>query len=328
MNRREFIGALGSAGAWAIPARAQQREPAPKRVGILSHFGCPMPPGFALPSRLAELSGWIGARTVVFECVSAVGRLDQPPALARELVSRRPDVLTATPISFVNALKRETTTIPIVMLLTPEPVRTGLVTNLARPEGNITGVAWFGFDILSKRIEFLKETVPNLRRLAIISSVYGDLEADDIIEENLNIAASKLGFAWHRFRAVAANDYDEIFGRLAAEHFDAAYIAWDGFTNLYILRIIDLALRYLIPAVGEASGWARIGLLFNYGQDFYGGMRRGAEYVDKILRGAKPSELPVEQATTLELGINLKTAKVLGLTVPPSLIARADEVIE
>src|SRR5262249_57167297 len=136
-----------------------------------------------------------------------VGRLNQLPAVARELVSRQPDVLSAASIPLIRALKQATTTIPIVMLSTPEPVRTGIVTNLARPEGNVTGVAWFGFDITTKRIELLKEIVPHLRRLALIGDTYSDPKAAVIVDEDLAIAGGTLGFTWQWFRAVAANAY-------------------------------------------------------------------------------------------------------------------------
>jgi putative ABC transport system substrate-binding protein len=286
-----------------------------------------MQPQNPLHRGLTEL-GWIEGRTFVFECVSTLGHLDQLPALARELVSRRPDVLVAGSNTFIKALKQETTTIPIIMNVAVDPVRAGIITNLARPEANVTGVALFGWDILPKRIELLKEVVPHLRRLAIITLQLTDANADEVLAENITIAASRFGFTWQLFRGVVANDYDEIFARLAAEHFDAAYIGDGVLASPNGARVSELALHHLMPTVGEGVGWVRRGLLLNYGQDFARQLARSAAYVDKILRGAKPSELPVEQGTKLELGINLKTAKSLGLTVPPSLLARADEVIE
>jgi putative ABC transport system substrate-binding protein len=253
--------------------------------------------------------------------------LDQLPALARELVSRRPDVLIATPHALVTALKQETTTIPIVMLAGWEPVRLGFVTSLARPEGNITGVAWFG--LLTKQMELLREIVPHLKRVAYIEG--GPPPGPEVFKigtESGTIAASTLGFTWQLFRLADASDYDETFARLAAEHFDAAYIPSTPTNSNNLARICQLALRHRIPAVSEYAEWPTNGLLLSYGQDVNWSRARGAEYVDKILRGAKPRDLPVEQATKIEMVINLKTAKALGLTVPPELIARADEVIE
>jgi putative tryptophan/tyrosine transport system substrate-binding protein len=331
MKRRKFITLIGGiAIALPLASYAQQPQPAPpKRIGYLSRLGCPIAPEHPVPRRLVEL-GWVEGRTSVLECVSWVGPLDQLPALARELVSRRPDVLIAGPTNFVSALKGETTTIPIVMLGGWEPVRLGFITSLARPGGNVTGVAWLG--LLPKQMELLKEIVPNLRSVAYITGVkvgaYTPSEAFKINTELLIISANTLGITWQILTAVVATDYDEIFARLAAEHFDAAYIASNEFNENNQARICQLALRHRIPAVSETAAWARDGLLLSYGQDFPWTAARAMEYVDKILRGAKPSELPVEQATKFELAINLNTAKTLGLTVPPSLISRADEVIE
>jgi len=194
----------------------------------------------------------------------------------------------------------------------------------------MTGVAWFV--LLPKEMELLKEIVPNLRRVAYITGVPGTAsyppEASKIAQEDMQIAAKALGFTWEVFRSAAASDCDEIFARLAAEHFDAAYIPTTPFNTNNLTRICQLALRHRIPAVTEPAEWAEEGLLLTYGQDYSWSFARAMEYVDKILRGAEPSDLPVEQGIKLLLAINLKTAKELGLTVPPSLIARADEVIE
>jgi putative ABC transport system substrate-binding protein len=331
MKRQKLVTLIGGlAIAWPLASYAQQPKQPVKRVALLSQaVPCPLQRDNLIVRRLGEL-GWIEGQTIHFDCVSAGGRLDQVPALARELVSLRPDVLVAAPWSFVNALKQETTTIPIVMLSGWEPVRLGLITSLARPEGNVTGVAWFG--LLPKQIEHLREIVPNLRRVAYIVGAAGaansSSEATKVDEENRQIAASAFGVTWQIFRAAVANDYDEIFARLAAEHFDAVDVQAVPMNVQNATRICQLALRHRIPTVSETAGWAKCGLLLTYGQDFTWSVARAMEYVDKILRGAKPSDLPVEQATKVQLVINLKTAKALGLIVPPSLIARADEVIE
>jgi putative tryptophan/tyrosine transport system substrate-binding protein len=329
MKRRAFITLIsGLAIAWPLASYAQQPKQSLKRVGVLpSTVPCPLPPDHPIVRRLGEL-GWIEGQNFVFECISGVGHyghLDQLAALARELVSRRPDVLMAGPIPFVGALKQETTTIPIVMLGTS--VMPDLVTNLARPEGNITGVSTFQGGIMPKRVEILKEMVPQLRRLALIAAT-AEPKSIEGLEKAITFVAGKLGFAWQRFQPIVANDYDEIFARLAAEHFDAAYIGADPLSTQNSARIGQLALRHRIPTVAEFREWAKNGLLLTYGQDGSWSTARAMDYVDKILRGAKPGDLPVEQATKIDLVINLKTAKELGLTIPPSLIARADEVIE
>jgi putative tryptophan/tyrosine transport system substrate-binding protein len=204
-------------------------------------------------------------------------------------------------------------------------VDNGLVTNLARPEGNVTGVAWLG--VLAKQMEVLKEIVPHLKRFALVSSAYLDSTTAQGTDAQMAIFARRLGFTWQRFRATNANDFAEIFARIDAEHFDAAAILPDPLILQNATRLIELALRYRIPT-SAAPEWAKGGLLLGYGQDSSWSAGRTADYIDKILRGAKPSDLPVEQAARLELVINLKAAKALGLTVPPAVFVRADEVIE
>jgi len=330
MNHRRLITLIGCLTIVSpLSSYAQQPKQLLKHVGQLYNAPCPLKSDHRIRSRLAEL-GWVEGQNFVFDCVSAVGHIDQLPALARELVSLRPDVLIAGPFNFVSALKQATTTIPIVMLSGFEPVRLGLVANLARPGGNVTGVAWFNMN--SKQMELLKEIVPNLRRVAWLGSApdfaNSSPEGLKIAEDDRQTSAIALGLTWQIFRPAVENDYDEIFARLATEHFDAVNVIGLSFNYQNATRICQLALRHRIPAVGETANWGKCGLLLTYGQDLSWTQARAAEYIDKILLGAKASELPVEQATKLLLTINLKTAKELGLTVPPSLIARADEVIE
>jgi putative tryptophan/tyrosine transport system substrate-binding protein len=264
--------------------------------------------------------------------VSAVGRFDQLPTLAAELVGRWPDVLVAGPSPAVRALTQATTTIPIVMLSTPDPVREGFVTNLARPEANITGIGEFGLDLVAKRIELLKDMLPRLARLAIVWSVVTRSGPDPAyanpLYDDVTTTAAALGFSWNAFKAIVPEDYDGIFAQAAAQEFDAAYMVPSprAFANQAI--IAEAALRYRMPTVGDYGVFAKSGFLVTYGVNIEGNIVRGAEYVDKLLRGAKPADLPVEQPTKFELVINLKTAKALSLSVPPSLLARADEVIE
>jgi putative ABC transport system substrate-binding protein len=300
-----------------------------KRIGVLNTFGCPVPEDSVARRRLAEL-GWLEGKNFIYDCVTvAGGRMDQAEQLAAELVARNPDVIAANPIPFVRALKRATTTIPIVMFGTPDPVGAGLVSNLARPEANVTGISWFGFDIMPKRVEMLKEVVPQMQRLAIIFTAHNDPEVFKLLETNAAIAAKQFGVSYEIFRPAVPEDYDQIFSHLSDQHFDAAYIQPNALFQQNFKRVIDLALRYRVPTVGDDPFSARNGLLLGYGGDFFPVVLvRYAEYVDKILRGAKPSDLPVEQATKVQLAINLKTAKALGLTIPPALLARADEVIE
>jgi putative tryptophan/tyrosine transport system substrate-binding protein len=330
MKWRKFIALiLGLVIAWPLASHSQQPKQPLKRVGFLAFtVPCPLQPDHPVVRRLGEL-GWIEGQNFFFECESTVGRIDQVPELARELVSRRPDVLMAGSFQTLGALKQETTTIPIVMIAGWESVRLGFIASFARPGGNVTGVAWFF--LLPKQMELLKEIVPNLRRVAYVigRTAYTPPEVLKIAEEDRQFAASALGFSWEVFPAAVADDYDEIFARLAAERFDAVYVSGGNpFNSQNQTRICQLALRHRIPAVGEYDGWAKCGFLLTYGQDLSWSIARAMDYVDKILRGAKPGDLPVEQATKLDLVINVKTAKEFGLTVPPSLIARADKVIE
>jgi putative tryptophan/tyrosine transport system substrate-binding protein len=189
-----LLSASGSATAQSIPA-----PPSPKRIGIVAAFGCPLSPrapDYAVRRRLAEL-GWIEGKNFTFDCVfpRAGGRLDQIEQVAVELVARHPDVISAQAVPVLKALKRATTTIPIVMYATPDPIRTEVVTNLARPEANVTGIAWFGWDILPKRIEILKEALPQMQRLAIIYTAQADPKVSELLETHANIAAKQLGLS-------------------------------------------------------------------------------------------------------------------------------------
>jgi putative ABC transport system substrate-binding protein len=256
--------------------------------------------------------------------------LDLVEHFAAELVARHPDVIYTSggPTTAVRALKRATTTIPIVMIA-PDPVGLGLVTNLARPEANVTGFAWFGQDILPKRVEILKEVQPQMQRLAIIHTAHGDPKVLESLEVNAAIAAKQFGLSFQLLLSAMPEDYDKIFSQLSDQHFDAAYILANPLASQNFMRIVELALRYRVPTVGDDAASARAGLLLGYGGDFFNvATIRAADYVDKILRGAKPSELPIEQFTKLDLVINLKTARALGVTVPPAMLARATEVIE
>jgi putative ABC transport system substrate-binding protein len=353
MRRRQFITLMGNGAiAWPIAARAAPdsalmlmltalvSEPGSataqggptsiKRIGVLSGFECPVRADSPFRRRLAEL-GWVEGKNFIYDCVFPVGgRLDQVEQLAAELVARHPDVIyTSGPVTAVRALKRETTTIPIVMASTPDPVGLGLVTNLARPEANVTGFAWFGQDILPKRVEILKEVLPQMQRLAIILTAHGDPKGLESLEVNAAIAAKQFGLSFQIFLPAMPEDYDKIFSQLYDQHFDAAYIPPIALAIQNFRRIVELALRYRVPTLGDDAASARAGLLLGYGGDFFNvAIIRSADYVDKILRGAKPSELPIEQATKLDLVINLKTALALGVTIPPAMLARATEVIE
>jgi len=317
--------------ALAGSATAEGGATSLKRIGVVASFGCPVPVTADNPfrRRLVEL-GWVEGKNFVFDCVFPMeGRLDQVNQLAAELVARHPNVIYAISAPAVRALKQVTTTIPIVMAGTADPVGLGLVTNLARPEANVTGFAWFGPEIMPKRVEILKEVLPQMQRFAIIFTAHGDPKLIESLQVNAAIAAKQFGLSFQVFLPATPGDYDAIFSQLSDQHFDAAYIQPNPLAVQNFIRIVELGLRYGVPTMGDDAIAARSGLLLSYGGDFPAvAVVRSADYVDKILRGAKPSELPIEQATKLGLTINLKTARALGVTIPPALLARADEVVE
>jgi putative ABC transport system substrate-binding protein len=227
----------------------------------------------------------------------------------------------------VTAAKNATETIPIVMIAVRDPVGTGLIASLVRPGGNVTGVSGYaGLEIVAKQLVLLKETVPKIRRVAILSNpanAYHQLAIREV-----NVAARSLGVQLQLLEARGPNEFDGAFAAMAKERVGALLVLSDAVLNSHRTRLADLAARSRLPAAYGVRESVEAGGLMSYGPSFLDLFRRAATYVDKILKGAKPADLPVEQPTTYELVINLKTAKALGLTIPPSLLQRADQVIE
>ena len=335
MNRRSrFLCGLGIlpliAGlALAGPAIAQS-DGKLRRVGVLLMIeNCPAPP--ALIESLAAL-GWIEGRTVVFDCVSTGGPSprDRLNALAAELVSRRPDVIVGSFLPVARALKAATATIPIVMLNMADPVRWGLVESLSRPGGNLTGLVSVMSEVEIKRIELLKEAVPNLRRLAVIAWQGAEAGYYEGIEQDLAGAARALGFTHQWFRFDEVGEVARLFADISSKGFDAIYLVpgvW-LYTGANIQLVGNLTQTTNLPTIAQDRRLAEAGVLLTYGHDYTHRFQRTASYIDKILKGAKPADLPVEQPTKFELVINLKTAKAFGLTIPQSVLIRADQVIQ
>ena len=332
--RSRFLPGLGIlpliAGlALAGPAIAQS-DGKPRRVGVLLMIeNCPAPP--ALIESLAAL-GWVEGRTVVFDCVSAAGPapFDRLNALAAELVSRRPDVIVGSFLPVARALKAATATIPIVMLDMAEPVRRGLVESLSRPGGNLTGLVSVMSEVEIKRIELLKEAVPNLRRLAVIAWQGAEAGYYEGIEQDLAGAARALGFTYQWFRFDEVGEVARLFADISSKGFDAIYLApavW-LYTDANTQLIGNLSQTTNLPTIADDRRLAEAGVLLTYGHNNAYRFQRTASYIDKIFKGAKPADLPVEQPTKFELTINLRTAKALGIEVPLTLLIRADEVIE
>jgi putative tryptophan/tyrosine transport system substrate-binding protein len=333
MRRKTICGSMGIIVAFGVVASAgipsALADPPPKRLGILADTPCAGPSvprtaiGWAFVNRLAEL-GWTENKTLVFDCVTAGNRIDGYAPAATELVGRRPDVLFGFSTNSIRALKQATATIPIVMR-TSDPLREGLVANLARPEGNVTGLGEVSLDLVGKRLELLKEIVPELNRVAVFFRKDAELLVPGVFEQlqkEFSAAGKALGFGWQMFRPTVPEDLDDIF----AQGFDAVYVHAGPFAFGARMHIGELSVQRKVPTVGEA--WSESGVLLTHGVDQKSSFVRAAEYIDKVLRGAKPADLPVEQPTKFHLAVNLKTAKAIGLTVPPTLLARADEVIE
>ena len=313
------------------PGNAQTTAP-PKRLGILmGGSSCPGPDGPAFWKPFVQklaYRGWMDGRTLIIDCVSAGGRIEQAAALARELVMRKPDVLLGAATLTIRALRQATEAIPIVTVAS-DPLRSGIVSNLARPDANITGLAPMTFDLAAKRIDLLKELLPNLSRLAIVYVVRTapDPVDDEQMRKDVGRTAEALGISWNVFYPTNEN-VDEIFAQIAADRFDAAYVWSTAFSFANREQIGKVALRHRMPTISDLADFARQGLLLTYGQDVDGLFGDAAEYVDKLLQGMKPADLPLRQPTKFSSVINLKTAKALGIAIPPSFLIRADEVIE
>lgn len=308
--------------------QAPHGQPAGKvwRLGVLSGGSAGAAPLEAFRQGLREL-GWVEGQNLVVEYRLAEGQTERLPALARELVQLKVDVIAAGPTPPAVAAKRATGTIPIVMLGAFTPVELGLVKSLARPGGNVTGSSWsVDAAIMGKGLELLKQTVPNLGLVAVLSNPTNPAHAAAL--ENVKLAATSLGVRLHLLEARAPNEFDGVFREMARRRAAAVLIAADGLFVSHRTELADLEAKYRLPSMHTLRTNVEAGSLMSYGPDIVAVWRRTAVLVDKILRGAKPADLPVEQPTTYELVINLRRAQALGLTIPPSLRQRADRVIE
>ena len=329
MDRRTFLFVF-SLGALSAP-HAADSQPAGKvhRIGYLAG-------GSSTSSRytieafrqgLREL-GWVEGQNIVIDYRFAEGRLDPLPDLAAELVRLKVDVIVASPSPPAAAAKNATATIPIVMIgAGADPVGQGLIASLARPGGNVTGLSYgVGQEIFGKQLALLKEAVPKVRRVAVLSNPAISSLAPAIRE--VKVAARSLGVQLQLLEARGPEEFDGAFAAMSKERAGALLVLVDPVFSLHRTRLADLAAKSRLPAVYTNRLPVEAGGLMSYGPSFSDLWRRAAGYVDKILKGAKPADLPVEQPTKFELVINLKTAKALGLTIPPSLLVQADQIIE
>jgi putative ABC transport system substrate-binding protein len=325
MKRREFITFLGgAAAAWPVAATAQQRSRL-QTIGYLSAATRSARPEWiaAFLRRLYEL-GWIEGRTVTITYQYADGHNDRLPELAADLVQRNVDVIV-TPGSEAAAARQATSLIPIIFIAAAGPVDGKLVSSLARPGGNITGLSMQNTDLAGKRLELLRELVPSLSRVGVLTDVDNSIQALTVGEART--AARALGIELVTVGIKRSEDIAPAFEALK-ERAEALYVLGGALFINNDTQVHTLAVQMRLPAIYNTRESVEAGGLMSYGASLPDLYRRAADYVDKVLRGTKPADIPVQQPTKYDLVINLKTAKTLGLTVPPSLLARADEVIE
>jgi putative ABC transport system substrate-binding protein len=324
MRRREFITLLGgAAAAWPLVARAQQRTPVIGFLGALSASASSIWVA-AFLRRLAEL-GWIEGRNITIEYRWAEGRNDRLAEFAAEFVRLKVDVIATHATAPSLAAKQATSIIPIVFATSGDPVGVGLVASLARPGGNVTGLSLQQGDTATKRLQLLREVVPSLGRLGIIVNAGAPSAVLDTIE--IQATARTLGLEVVTLEVRQANEIAPAFETLKGRA-EALYVVIDPLININIIQINSLALSARLPTMHGIRENVRADGLMSYGPNIPDLFRRSAEFVDKILRGAKPGELPIEQPTKFDFIVNLKTAKALDLEFPPMLLALANEVIE
>jgi putative tryptophan/tyrosine transport system substrate-binding protein len=323
MQRRQFIALLGSAAAaWPLASHAQQPGKM-WRIGYIAHSyvrGLD-----ALLSGLREL-GYVEGQNIIIERRYAEGKAERFREFAEEMVRLKADIIIVITTPAALAAKNATTTIPIVFPTAIDPAGTGLISSLPRPGGNVTGGAILFAELSAKRLELLKEVVPRLSRTAVVWNAANPANA--LAWRETQGAARALGVALQSRDVKDPKDFEGAFAMMGQERPDALLVLEDALTLQYLNEIVDFAAQKRLPSMfAEKEGVERGGLM-SYGPSLSEMMRRGATYVDKILKGAKPGDLPVEQATKFELAINLKTARALGLSIPTALLATADEVIE
>jgi ABC-type uncharacterized transport system substrate-binding protein len=325
MNCREFMSIVGAAAilAWMpLASKGQQPDKSP-RLGWLGNLAATVPTYDGFRQGLREL-GYAEGKNIIIEARWAEGNLDRLPELARELAHLNVNVMFVTGDQGLKAAKEATNTIPIVVIAC-DPLDS-LVASIARPGGRATGLTCISSDLASKRLQLLKELVPALARVAVLFNPEDRNKAAEY--EQIQEAARTLRLTVHAFEARSATEIDRAFTGMAGEHAQGLVILADPLMVFHERKLADLALQNRLPAIFGFREFADVGGLISYGANLREQYRRAAWYVDKILKGTNAGDLPIEQPTRFELVINLKTAKVLGLTVPPSVLAIADEVIE
>jgi ABC-type uncharacterized transport system substrate-binding protein len=330
MRRREFIGLVAGAVAWPFVTSAQEAKV--PRIGYLVTG--------SLESRDALLTldglrqglherGYVEGQNIALEVRAADGKIERFPALASELVRLKVDVIVASNTPAARAVQQATTTIPIVVPVMGDPVGDGLVASLARPGGNITGLTFLGPELVPKRLALLKQALPSASRVAALwhPGAYGERTMSDMMKE-AEAAARTLSVQLSLVAVPGPDELDRAFSTIGAERVDALIVFPSPMLFLERRRIVDLAAKHRLPSMAMGREFVELGGLMSYGANITDLSRRSATYVDKILKGAKPADLPVEQPTKFELLVNLKTARELGLSIPREFLLLADEVIE
>ena len=328
MRRREFITLLGGATVWPRAAHAQQ--PAMPVIGFL---GATSPDAanadyLRVFRQALKESGYVEGENVAIEYRWAETQLDRLPALAAELVSRRVAVVVSVegpPVVF--AAKTATTTIPIVFIVSDDPVRLGLVASLARPGGNLTGINFVSAELVAKRLELLRALVPTATRVAVLVNPANTANTETTLRD-VEPAARAVGLQIQVLNADTSHEIDAAFATIVRERPDALFSASSPYFTSRRIQLVQLAARHAIPATYPGRQYVEVGGLMSYGANVASAWRQLGVYAGRILKGAKPADLPVVQASKFELVINHQTARMLGLTVPPTLLATADEVIE
>ena len=327
MNRKILISLLTAVLLTTVSLTGAQQPAKIPRIGYVSGTGDPSNPGpyvEAFRQGLRDL-GHIDGKNIVIEYRGAEGKLDRIPSLVAELVQLKVDVLVLPIPSAIHAAKQATRTIPIVMVTGSDPVADGLVDSLARPGGNITGLSTLSRELSGKRLELLTEVVPRLSRVGVLR----DADEQSGVFKEYEAAARAIKIQLQSLEVRGLNpDIEGAFQAAAKGHVRALITVTSAPLFLQRKRIADLAMKNRLPSMYQGSGWVEAGGLVSYSTNDLEAFRRAAYYVDKILKGAKPADLPVEQPTKFELVINLKTAKALGLTIPPLVLMRADKVIK
>ena len=324
--RDVFIMTLALAGLFSPGVAAAQQTPEVTRIGLLATDPSVNSVREAFIQGLRDL-GYVEGRNVVIEYRYSEGHLDRFPALAAELVALKVDVIVASGTPATLAAKQATRTLPIVFVAVADPITSGLVTSLARPDGNLTGSSLLFPELVGKCLELLKQAVPEVSRIAVLRQPGPERSAKNALEQ-ADLAARALGVRLQSVEVRGPADFDKAFAEMRRARSGALTVFGGAILMNHRKRLVDLVAKNGLPAVYHVREYVDAGGLMSYGPDFADLFRRAATHVDKILRGVKPGDLPVEQPTRFELVINLKTAKALGLAIPQSVLARADHVIE